>query len=433
MPKAPETFGRRLREVRVSRGLSQVDLAGEELSPSYISRLEAGQRIPTDAVVRLLAKRLDCRAEDLLFGEDANAPADVELELRHAELALRSGEVLDAVARFDRLAALPVQPHLETLRDAIDLGHARALEAVGDHAAALARYLQVAAGDPSTAQVHQATIGACRCYLAYGDLVQAISLGEPVLRWFAQLGATGTDVGVELSAVLAGAYQERGDLATAQRLAAEALAQAEKLADPTVLAAAYRAASLAAHEQGATAEALRLAERGLAALAGGSVDPTGLEVVYGGLLLRTEPPRPDEAIRVLSGARERLTAPGRRQTLAACLTELARAHLLAGEPDRAVEAARAAQTESDSALPDTTRTLLVLAAALEAAGDQAAASEVMSAVESRLAAAEPTRGWARAWREYGDALIARGRTDEAAKAFDQALRLVGLLPHRQVG
>lgn len=421
MSKAPEAFGRRLRDVRVRRGVSQVDLAGEELSPSYISRLEAGQRIPTDAVVRLLAKRLDCRVEDLMFGEDASAPGDVELELRHAELALRSGEVAGAVARFERLAALPVQPHLEALRDAVDLGYAQALEAVGDHAAALARYLRVGAGDPSSAPVQQATIGACRCYLAYGDLVRAIETGEPLHRWFTRIGAAGTDAAVELSAVLAGAYQERGDLATAHRLAAEALEQAEKLGDSSALAAAYRAASLAAHEHGATAEALRLAERGLAALAGGAVDPSRLEVVYGGLLLRADPPRTDEAIRVLTGASERLTGPGQRQTLSLCLTELARGHLLAGAPDRAVEAARAAGA---GALPDGTRTLLVLAAALTAAGETA--DEVLADAETRLATATPTRGWAHAWRDYGDLLAAAGRPADAARAYDRALRLTGL-------
>ena len=426
MSKAPEAFGRRLRDVRVRRGISQVDLAGEELSPSYISRLEAGQRIPTDAVVRLLAKRLDCRVEDLMFGEDASAPGDVELELRHAELALRSGEVADAVARFERLAALPGQPHLETLRDVVDLGYAEALEAAGDHATALARYLRVCAGDPSSAPVQQATIGACRCYLAYGDLARAIETGEPLLRWFDGIGAAGTDAAVELAAVLAGAYQERGDLATAQRLAAEALERAEKLGDGAAVAAAYRAASLAAHEHGATAEAVRLAERGLAALAGDrAVDPARLEVVYSGLLLRADPPRTDEAIRVLSGARERLTAPGHRQTLATCLTELARGHLLDGAPGRAVDAVRAAG-DGDPALPDATRTLLVLATALTAAGEPA--EDVLAEAEFRLANAVPTRGWARAWREYGDLLAAADRLADAAKAYDRALRLSGLSP-----
>src|SRR5829696_5026482 len=269
---AEQAFGTRLRDLRQRRGISQAELAGEELSPSYVSRLEAGQRVPTDAVVRLLARRLDCRVEDLLFGEDVAAPADVELELRHAELALRSGAAQDALERFERLAALPDQPHLQPLRDAIEFGLAETLEATGAHETALAHYLGVSRGDPASALVHQATIGVCRCYLVCGDLARALEVGEPMYRWLAEVGALATDAGVELTAVLSSAYQERGDLATAQRLAREALAQAERLDDPMARARTYRTASLAARERGATGEALRLAERGLAVLAGETSD-----------------------------------------------------------------------------------------------------------------------------------------------------------------
>jgi len=434
MLEPPEAFGGRLRDLRVRRGVSQSDLAGEELSPSYISRLEAGHRMPTDAVVRLLARRLDCSAEDLLFGEGTATPRDVELELRHAEIALRTGAVGDAVERFERLAALSGHPHLDALRDPVELGYAQALEADGDHEAALARYLRVSTGDPTSTQVHLATIGACRCYLAYGDLTQAVETGEPLHRWLAGIDALGTDAGIELTTVLAGAYQERGDLATANRLAADALDRAELHGDPTALARAYLAASLAANEHGATGEALRLAERGLAALAGdGAADPSRLEITYGGLLLREDPPRTDEAIRVLTGAKARLTAPHRRTTLAACLTELARAHLLAGEADRAVETATAAaDAAGESSLPDPARTRLVRAAALLAVGD-ASALEVLDSVARRLSAGGPTRGWARAWREYGDLLRTLGRPDEALTAYDQALRRTGLLPSARKG
>ncbi|WP_255954987.1 helix-turn-helix domain-containing protein [Streptomyces odontomachi] len=51
-------FGRRLRELRRERGLSQAALAGEEISTGYLSRLESGARQPTDRVVTYLAGRL---------------------------------------------------------------------------------------------------------------------------------------------------------------------------------------------------------------------------------------------------------------------------------------------------------------------------------------------------------------------------------------
>jgi transcriptional regulator with XRE-family HTH domain len=51
-------FGRRLRELRVARGLSQAELVGTDLSAAYLSRLESGARPPTERVLSLLCARL---------------------------------------------------------------------------------------------------------------------------------------------------------------------------------------------------------------------------------------------------------------------------------------------------------------------------------------------------------------------------------------
>lgn len=58
VPEQP-TFGRRLRALRVSRGLSQAELAGSEISATYLSRLESGARPPTPRVLSYLCTRLD--------------------------------------------------------------------------------------------------------------------------------------------------------------------------------------------------------------------------------------------------------------------------------------------------------------------------------------------------------------------------------------
>lgn len=51
-------FGERLKALRLSRGLSQAAVAGDEMSTPYLSRLESGARRPTPKVVSYLAKRL---------------------------------------------------------------------------------------------------------------------------------------------------------------------------------------------------------------------------------------------------------------------------------------------------------------------------------------------------------------------------------------
>ncbi|MFF2619712.1 helix-turn-helix domain-containing protein [Kitasatospora sp. NPDC058046] len=61
-------FGRQLRQLRVSRGLSQADLAGEGISKAQISRLESGLRPPTERTIAYLAERLDVTPEAFRFG-----------------------------------------------------------------------------------------------------------------------------------------------------------------------------------------------------------------------------------------------------------------------------------------------------------------------------------------------------------------------------
>ncbi|MFC9290564.1 helix-turn-helix domain-containing protein [Streptomyces sp. NPDC057052] len=51
-------FGRRLRRLRLERGMSQAGLVGEGLSTGYLSRLESGERRPTERAVTYLAQRL---------------------------------------------------------------------------------------------------------------------------------------------------------------------------------------------------------------------------------------------------------------------------------------------------------------------------------------------------------------------------------------
>lgn len=58
IPAQPE-FGRRLRALRLARGLSQFELAGTEISAAYLSRLESGTRPPTPRVLSHLCAQLD--------------------------------------------------------------------------------------------------------------------------------------------------------------------------------------------------------------------------------------------------------------------------------------------------------------------------------------------------------------------------------------
>ncbi|WP_405773746.1 helix-turn-helix domain-containing protein [Streptomyces sp. NBC_00859] len=70
-------FGRRLKSLRVERGLSQKALAGEGMSTGYLSRLERGERPPTERAATYLADRLGVPARD--FEEPAMLAAPTDL------------------------------------------------------------------------------------------------------------------------------------------------------------------------------------------------------------------------------------------------------------------------------------------------------------------------------------------------------------------
>src|SRR3954462_16025239 len=97
------TFGERLKQLRLSSGLSQGQLAGSDLSASYISLLESGKRTPSSEVVNLLAARLGCSNTRLVEGRPSDRDRLTALELAYAKLAIEHGESSDAKNRLERL------------------------------------------------------------------------------------------------------------------------------------------------------------------------------------------------------------------------------------------------------------------------------------------------------------------------------------------
>jgi transcriptional regulator with XRE-family HTH domain len=68
-----DLFGRRLRELRLARGLSQAEVAeGAGVTPEYVSRIECGRAGPSMAAIARLARALGVEAKALFdFGQPA--------------------------------------------------------------------------------------------------------------------------------------------------------------------------------------------------------------------------------------------------------------------------------------------------------------------------------------------------------------------------
>jgi transcriptional regulator with XRE-family HTH domain len=100
-------FGRRLRQLRLARGLSQRDLAVGVVNPSYVSLLESGSRVPTLEVALQIARALDVPLKELV--EDATLTTDSENVRANGERLVRDllarsaadyGDLTAAAERF---------------------------------------------------------------------------------------------------------------------------------------------------------------------------------------------------------------------------------------------------------------------------------------------------------------------------------------------
>jgi transcriptional regulator with XRE-family HTH domain len=70
-------FGHRLKRLRLARGLSQAGLVGDGMSTSYLSRLESGERRPTEHAVSYLADRLGVDPSALTGPADGRSLTEV--------------------------------------------------------------------------------------------------------------------------------------------------------------------------------------------------------------------------------------------------------------------------------------------------------------------------------------------------------------------
>src|ERR1700690_2594238 len=101
-PRAPR-LGERLRQLRVSAGLTQTDLAGERFSKEYVSQIERGKTRPTDETVGWLATRLGVDAGFLANGVSTDERGRVESALARVEALLETDSVTEAAEEIANL------------------------------------------------------------------------------------------------------------------------------------------------------------------------------------------------------------------------------------------------------------------------------------------------------------------------------------------
>ncbi|GII84821.1 hypothetical protein Ssi03_28110 [Sphaerisporangium siamense] len=425
------TIGDRVRGLRLSRRMSQAQLAGPDLSDSYVSLIESGKRTPTPVVARLLAERLGCTTEFLLHGIEPRQRIDTELGLRHAELELYHGDPALAADRFGDIVKAAGEDNALLAAHA-RLGRARALEAQGKIGRAVEAYERLrreAAAHPERLADVPLTVALCRCYQKAGDLMRARDLGAEALAQVMELSLFHGEVAVELAAALAEA--EIGLPYVEQVLASTGVPVPE---DRTTEILSLWQASISAAEGEDSALAVHFADDALSA---GRPARVALQMArvamrwaeIGAVKAVSDSRRVDELV---ARAGEVFgMVPDESAEHARSLVVLARLRLRSGDTGHAEDLARQALTRLAEE-PCTIAALahLVLAdvalarsdgaleATLERAGELLEEAPQIGAFTGRQIAA--------VWRELGDLWGRAGRRPQQTAAYRKALEAVGV-------
>lgn len=429
----PAALGKRLRDVRRTRGLTQAELAGTDISIGYVSRIESGNRRPGLDVLITLADRLDTTAEELLTGVSARVHDEIRLGIDYAELALEHGEAADAERQARTQLDRAEEARLDTLAERARLLLGLAEEARGDIDGAIATLEPLLGTDPSLLTL-RAGIAVVRCHREAGDLALALEAGEHLLGRIADTGLEDTDEAVQLTLTTASAHIERGDLHRAGRVCATAATAAERLGSPRARASAYWQASIVRSRQGAITDAVALADRALALLAEGrdARNLARLRVQVVELRLQQQHPDVDGAVEELLEARAALVASSASEIDCAHTDlVLAHAHLLAGDAEEALAVASAAPVVAGEAARQVRCEALVLQGqALAALGRTDEARQAYHDAVHHLTAAGGDRAAAQLWFELAELLDGIGEEATAREAYRSAATASGLVSRR---
>ena len=230
-----EDVGTRLKRLRRERGLTQRELASPGVSYAYISRIEAGARMPSVKALRKLAPRLRVSVEYLETGSELRDVDDRELELADAELGLRLTD--DAAAAERKLAGILDDARragdtVSAERARVALGLAAAER--GDQLEAAERLEEVVADDeappPQIRPDLYTTLS--EAYTALGAPERAVRLLEGCLDRVRNEAPDDAAVQTRYAALLSAALAAAGEHERSAEVVQQALERLDDVPDP---------------------------------------------------------------------------------------------------------------------------------------------------------------------------------------------------------
>lgn len=428
-------LGRRIRTARVAAGMTQAQVAGEEVTAAYLSRIEDGQRRPEAGLLERMAGRLGVSLEDLLLDVPRNKVQELQLAVDYAELSVASGDGPGALKAIDGILADSLIEQVPHIRRAALQVRAGGLEITGDLNNAIVVLEDLTATPTADASWLKALIALTRCYSNSGDHARAISVGEQAKARIEELGLDGLTEAIQLTVTTAGAYLNQGDTGQAMRTCMRALEAAEQHGSVVGKASAYWNASNVEAARGATGNAIGLARKALAffEVSDDNRNLARLRLAVANLHLLEDPPNAEAVLEILSTLERELNWSGASAWDISYMHLLrGRAHLILGDRETALECAEKVMETKPTGGPTLEAQSLVLKGRIAFGnGDRDHARTLFQAGVHILTASGADKGAAQLWFELADLLAEVGDHEGAVQAFRSAGASTGLrLPAR---
>ncbi|ARX88049.1 MULTISPECIES: helix-turn-helix domain-containing protein [Streptomyces] len=413
-------FGRRLRMLRVQRGLSQTELAGDEVSASYVSRVESGRRSPNELIAAFFARSLDVPLDALTHpasqdgGEHRSRRLDIAGKLLEARSLRKDGELTVAAELLRGIGAAAGHADEYVLWEATwEL--ADVLRELGDTTAehrVLADLADTALSQETPRLAARVATAVAENLRRQGRLGEAVRTAEHAVSVTGVLPPTAHErVGTMLA--LINSYTDSGELENAAGLADTLQETAEDIPSRQLRGQVYWAAGSARFLCGRPEDGIHLHERAFACLRPEVNLAAWARLCRASAALRLEYDLSQDATghaaRLLARARQALELVGRDDDMAELMLAEAHLALREGEPERVLElTTQVCDGGAELPLAGLGQCQLLAARAHALAGNTAAARDSYRLAAETLDRAGAYRKSSEAWRQLSDMLAAGG-------------------------
>lgn len=421
-------FGRRLRRLRVQRGLSQSELAGDDVSASYVSRVESGGRSPNDLIASLFARRLEVPLETLTGpgpeeGEEEHRShrLDVASRLLTASALRKDGELTEAAELLRGLVAEGAGHSEEDLLWEAAWVLADVLRDLGqftDEHTVLTGLAATSLSQETPRLAARVATALSENLRRQGRLGEAVRVAETAVSDIVTLPPTAHER-VNAMLALLNSYADSGELENAARLADTLQEIAEDIPSRQMRGRVYWAVGSTRFLCESPQEAARLHEQAFACLRPDVNLAAWARLCRASAALRLEHDPSDDALEsaegLLTHARQAIELIGRPDDMADLMLAEAQLALRQQHPERVLGlTGRVCDQDAELPLAKLGQCYLLAAKAHSLAGDLAAARDSYRQAAETLERAGAYRKSSDAWRQLSELLTPSGPHTGAA-------------------